>query len=353
MGIDMKRKIDPAAECIRYLTQKYCVPDPPDSVVVQNCRDFARELPHPPGGAGGAHRPPPAAGSGAGPGAGGAPFPLGGDVLPGAEEENLLAWGLYMLARQGGPEALPPETLRRRLMAFLLTRELDELAEVRDLAGLTAFLNGQTCGIRTKWICLQIWQDPLVYWDRYCRMAALAEEVFAAHREALQPLADQALQWLSQRLEADSGLMWNELEMEQGTDEVVVAPLCLEFNALGIVWDETQPEAPACQFVGILRPQVQALRESCGSRAEQMAEQMKIVADKSRLEILMALRAAPLCGQELSRQVGLSAGTISHHMACLVREGFVAMSKRGSRVTYELRRGKLEELLDALRASLI
>ena len=42
MGIDMKRKIDPAAECIRYLTQKYCVPDPPDSVVVQNCRDFAR-----------------------------------------------------------------------------------------------------------------------------------------------------------------------------------------------------------------------------------------------------------------------------------------------------------------------
>ena len=57
--------------------------------------------------------------------------------------------------------------------------------------------------------------------------------------------------------------------------------------------------------------------------------------------------------QELSRQVGLSAGTISHHMACLVREGFVAMSKRGSRVTYELRRGKLEELLDALRASLI
>lgn len=29
------------------------------------------------------------------------------------------------------------------------------------------------------------------------------------------------------------------------------------------------------------------------------------------------------------------------------------MSKRGSRVTYELRREKLEELLDALRASLI
>lgn len=87
---------------------------------------------------------------------------------PGAEEENLLAWGLYMLARQGGPEALPPETLRRRLMAFLLTRELDELAEIRDLAGLTAFLNGQTCGVRTKWICLQIWQDPLVYWGRYC-----------------------------------------------------------------------------------------------------------------------------------------------------------------------------------------
>ena len=353
MGIDMKRKIDPAAECIRYLTQKYCVPDPPDSVVVQNCRDFARSYRIPQAELEELTAP---------------LLPLEAELdqvmaehrslweemfYPGAEEENLLAWGLYMLARQGGPEALPPETLRRRLMAFLLTRELDELAEVRDLAGLTAFLNGQTCGIRTKWICLQIWQDPLVYWDRYCRMAALAEEVFAVHREALQPLADQALQWLSQRLEADSGLMWNELEMEQGTDEVVVAPLCLEFNALGIVWDETQPEAPACQFVGILRPQVQALRESCGSRVEQMAEQMKIVADKSRLEILMALRAAPLCGQELSRQVGLSAGTISHHMACLVREGFVAMSKRGSRVTYELRRGKLEELLDALRASLI
>ena len=35
--------------------------------------------------------------------------PLTVKTARGAEEENLLAWGLYMLARQGGPEALPPE----------------------------------------------------------------------------------------------------------------------------------------------------------------------------------------------------------------------------------------------------
>ena len=105
----MKRKIDPAAECIRYLTQKYCVPDPPDSVVVQNCRDFARSYRIPQAELEELTAP---------------LLPLEAELdqvmaehrslweemfYPGAEEENLLAWGLYMLARQGGPEALPPE----------------------------------------------------------------------------------------------------------------------------------------------------------------------------------------------------------------------------------------------------
>ena len=353
MGIDMKRSIDPAAECIRYLTQKYTVETPPDSMIRNNCRDYAQD-----------YRIPLACLEELT-----APLlPLEAELdqvmadnrqlwedmfYPGSEEENLLAWGLYMLDGQGGPDGLPLNELRRRLLAFLLTVEVKDLSGVQNIAGLTGFLGGAECGIRTKWVCLQVWQDPLSYWEKYRRMAALADGVFASHRDALQPLADQALDWLSRRLEADSGLMWSELDMERGTDEVVVAPLCLEFNALGVVWDDTKPDGPACQFVGILRPQIQALRESCGSRAEQMSDQLKIIADKSRLEILMALRAAPLCGQELGRQVGLSAGTISHHMACLVREGFVTMSKRGNRVTYELRRGALEEFLDALRAALI
>ena len=352
VGIHMRRSIDPAAECIRYLTEKYCVQDPPDSVILQNCRDYARNYRIPQEKLEALTAP---------------LLPLEAELdrvmaenrplweemfYPGGED-NMLAWGLYMLDRQGGTETLSRERLRCRLLAFLLTRELDELTSLPDAAALMAFLNGLDCDIRTKWVCVQVWEDPMAYWRKYRRMAELAEAVFAPHRDALQPLADRALQWMGQRLEADSGLLWDELDMEQGTDEVVVVPLCLEFNGLGIVWDEAIPAGPAIQFVGILRPQVQALRESCGSRAEKMADQMKIVADKSRLEILMALRAAPLCGQELSRRVGLSAGTISHHMACLVREGFVTMSKRGNRVTYELRRGKLEEFLDTLRASLI
>lgn len=352
MGIHMRRKIDPAAECIRCLTQKYCEQVPPDSVILQNCRDYARSyrIPQEELEALTAQL-----------------LPLETELdrvmaenrslwedmfYPGGED-NMLAWGLYMLDCQGGVEALPREQLRCHLLAFLLTRDLDELTALPDTAALMAFLNGLECDIRTKWVCVQVWEDPMAYWRKYRRMAELADEVFAPYRDTLQPLADRALQWMGRRLEADNGLLWDELDMEHGTDEVTVAPLCLDFNALGIVWDEARPDGPAFQFVGIFRPQVQSLRASCGSRTEKMAEQMKIVADKSRLEILIALRAAPLCGQELSRQVGLSAGTISHHMACLVREGFVTMSKRGNRVTYELRRGKVEELLDTLRASLI
>lgn len=59
------------------------------------------------------------------------------------------------------------------------------------------------------------------------------------------------------------------------------------------------PESPAYQFVGIFKEKIQRLICDCGSRAELLAEKLKIVSDQSRLEILMALKSGSLCGLDL------------------------------------------------------
>lgn len=46
-------------------------------------------------------------------------------------------------------------------------------------------------------------------------------------------------------------------------------------------------------------------------------------------------------------------GTVSHHMNTLVRDGFVSMSKSGTRINYTLQRKKVEEFLKLLKMSLL
>lgn len=69
---------------------------------------------------------------------------------------------------------------------------------------------------------------------------------------------------------------------------------------------------------------------------EQRVTLLKTIADATRLRILGLLAEGPRSGRELADALGLSAPTISHHMARLVEVGIVSVTPDAQRRVYRL-----------------
>ena len=84
-------------------------------------------------------------------------------------------------------------------------------------------------------------------------------------------------------------------------------------------------------------------------RAIELESVMKALADRQRLRIVnMLLRAGgePVCVCEFEPFLGLSQGTVSHHLKVLVEAGLVARETRGTRSYFALGPGALDAVRD-------
>src|SRR5712664_4264777 len=73
-------------------------------------------------------------------------------------------------------------------------------------------------------------------------------------------------------------------------------------------------------------------------RAAEIADVLKALADPTRLQMVLALRAAkePVCICDFTATFALSQPTVSHHMAKLRRAGLVEATRRGIWTYYRL-----------------
>ena len=74
------------------------------------------------------------------------------------------------------------------------------------------------------------------------------------------------------------------------------------------------------------------------SRAEDIADVLKALADPTRVQIILCLRAAkePVCVCDFTATFDLSQPTISHHMAKLRDAGLIEATKQGIWSYYRL-----------------
>jgi ArsR family transcriptional regulator len=82
--------------------------------------------------------------------------------------------------------------------------------------------------------------------------------------------------------------------------------------------------------------------------AERLAAALKAIADPARLRLLSLIQAQPdheACVCHLTKPLGLSQPTVSHHLKVLLQAGLVARDQRGSWAFFRVR----EEPLRALR----
>ena len=90
--------------------------------------------------------------------------------------------------------------------------------------------------------------------------------------------------------------------------------------------------------------------------AEQLADAFRVLADPARVRLLGLIGSQPdgeACVCHLTRPLGLSQPTVSHHLKVLFEAGLLEREPRGTWVYYRLRReplAVLQEMLAALAA---
>lgn len=79
---------------------------------------------------------------------------------------------------------------------------------------------------------------------------------------------------------------------------------------------------------------------------EEMSDFFKVMADKTRLRILMELQHASLCVMHISERVGMSQSAVSHQLAVLRRADLVRADRKGRTLVYSLSDEHVRLVLD-------
>lgn len=120
----------------------------------------------------------------------------------------------------------------------------------------------------------------------------------------------------------------------------------------------------ACQNGGMNVPASVAVDPTCCvppitsaltvEAAERVARVFKALGDPTRVRLLSLIAAGDggeACVCDLTEPVGLSQGTVSHHMKLLVEAGLVTREQRGKWAYYAIDEGALSDAAATLRPS--
>ena len=105
--------------------------------------------------------------------------------------------------------------------------------------------------------------------------------------------------------------------------------------------------------VGSLYWTILHLTEKYSASDEQLLQYFKTLGDKSRLDIVRLLKDRTYSGQELSKELGISQGTVSHHLNILIRDELISILKDGNRIRCTLNTGTVEHMINSIRQLLL
>ncbi len=202
------------------------------------------------------------------------------------------------------------------------------------------------------------------------------------HQERTLALLEKAallLQGFSQELEAlaeDFCHYWNTQFQDSSPSAYLAERLCLNIgeNPLGLIVrpDFMHPNIGSFYtkldddglylhadlfWAGILFgedfPLATGREQKDAGYGNYVSQVLKLLADKSKFEILSYIRDKEAYGSELAQRLGLTTATISHHMSALLNANLAEMKRMDKRIYYTSNQKALEEALEYIKAQLL
>lgn len=107
-------------------------------------------------------------------------------------------------------------------------------------------------------------------------------------------------------------------------------------------------------FVGIgLENEILLTFHEARTQQQKLEYFLKLLSDKSKLEILTLLKKKPMYGNELAQALHLKTPTISYHMDALLEGNFIRIKKENNRIYYSLNEEEIESMIQCLHHKLL
>jgi DNA-binding transcriptional ArsR family regulator len=244
----------------------------------------------------------------------------------------------------------------QRVIAMLSALEVfpdDEKAKdaiPKNLLGLSEYLASTGLPAETKWAGIDFCINYAAHRER---AFSLLDGAAALLREKTAPLIVVA-QSCASRLNAlgEAGLdaMLREKGLTLSAGRCDIIPCALRFSAISLYSTELNDIDCVTMHYGVLFDALSLAADEQRSMGDEILRFVKAMNDKNRLQILTKLKDTPLFGQDIVALTGLTAATVSHHMAELTSVGLITIEKQGTRILYRMCRKKMERLITLLKA---
>lgn len=241
------------------------------------------------------------------------------------------------------------EAERLRDVAAIAAQFRENPAEVPQsidtVCALIDYLDSIRIPAEDKWKFLALFAHLETYEQNARRIVSSAAELL---KKAMQNEETQAqLRECIEKTKENAPRLSNAFPPTR--QDITFLPCVMPFNSMRFISNETSITV----VVGVLYWTILRLTEKYAANDERLLGCFKTLSDKSRLDILKLLKEREYSGQELAKELGISQGTVSHHLNILVRDDLICITKDGSRLRCSLNREALENMMDDIRRLLL
>ena len=236
----------------------------------------------------------------------------------------------------------------KRVLARVLGLETEDLAGIDSFDALIRFLLQSPATEDVKWICTALFYSIDEYMEELDIILRKATALFLEHvPDTAASLCRSAMKDAKAKIGDDPVALFVNLSLPQRPERLTVVPSMMAFH--GVQWDF----AAETLYYGVYYTQLGELIVKYSDQSASLVRRLKSIGDKSRLEILRAVKDGPCNGQDIAEKLSLAPATISHHMNLLCNEGLLTATRRGTSLYYEPDRENLSRFLRELEHYLL
>lgn len=251
---------------------------------------------------------------------------------------------------KNGLFGLTVEQRIRRIMRAVVNlgenkdKKLVDLAETNEYLAFVSSLEIQS---EQKWRMIELLNNFEVYAEKVVTIIQITEKTIEENIGIAEKLLDGYMtEFVGENAEPF------RLSYENDNAEICQPTLFAFEYEMAMTKTNDDGSRVVIRYIGVLNRIMKRL--STGSISlDEIISKSKVIADKSRLEILGRLKKSNAYGQELADEFGLYPTTVYHHMARLVGTGLVDCTIEGTKTIYSLNKECIKAFLNDLQSYLI
>lgn len=236
------------------------------------------------------------------------------------------------------PDTYTTQFYRELLISCYYKMIEQEYAEEKSFSAeyMVQFVEQSEFNRKDKWSLLMLLQNPKAIMSR---LASMVQENLGAYEKARKAVEKPLEKLLEQ---------YRKEEREIAGSEEGIRSLYPSFaeplSQLNMITDV---------YFGLLLSDFDKVTEQKDSMSGMFLSTLKVLSDRSKMEIIALLKKKPMYGLEIAQALQLTSATVSHHMNALVSRELVTVRKKDGKMYYYNNREVLEEVVRELEKSLL